>query len=220
MKTSEQTLGALVIRHPEAAKFFHQHGLDFCCGGKQSLAQACAARGLDPEAVLLELETTVPEQLDTVRWELRPIAELVAHILARYHAPLRGELTRLVELSGKVERVHAAKPDCPAGLTDLLEEVRSSVGSHLEEEERILFPMILAGRGALAHMPIEVMQMEHQDHGRNLARIRSLTCDLHIPAHACASWRELYSSLSRLEVELMEHIHLENNILFPRVINA
>jgi regulator of cell morphogenesis and NO signaling len=97
---------------------------------------------------------------------------------------------------------------------------RAAVDSHLAKEEQILFPLILSGRGKTAHMPVQVMMQEHEDHGQNLQRIRELTSNLQIPDYACASWRELYRSLAQLEVELMDHIHLENNILFPRVLTG
>jgi regulator of cell morphogenesis and NO signaling len=97
-------------------------------------------------------------------------------------------------------------------------DIRTAVESHLGKEEQILFPLILAGRGQNARMPVQMMIQEHEDHGRNLHRIRELTNNLQLPDYACASWRELYRALAELEVELMDHIHLENNILFPRAL--
>ncbi len=217
--TNEQTLGALVAERPAAARVLHRYGLDYCCGGEQSLSQACSADGVDPEAVLREIEEIGAEEPARVRWDRQPLEALVAHILERYHAPLRSELPRLIELAGKVESVHAERPDRPKGLADFLMEVRSSVESHLAKEEQILFPLIVSGRGALAHMPVQVMTREHEDHGRSLRRIRELTNDLELPEGACASWRELYRALTQLEVDLMDHIHLENNVLFPRALN-
>jgi regulator of cell morphogenesis and NO signaling len=218
MVSTEQTLGELVTAIPAAARVFHRYGLDFCCGGKQSLEEACAAERLDPEAVIQEIETTAASGQEEVRWGQRPLEELIQHILDRYHAPLKTEIPRLIDLARKVEDVHGDKPDCPAGLADLLTEVRAAVESHLAKEEQILFPLILSGRGQMAHMPVQVMMQEHEDHGQNLRRIRELTNDLQIPDYACASWRELYRSLAQLEVELMDHISLENNILFPRAL--
>jgi regulator of cell morphogenesis and NO signaling len=218
MMNTGQTLGELAAAIPAAARVFHRYGLDFCCGGRQSLEQACAAERLDAEAVLREIEASAASEPEETRWDRRPIEELIHHILDRYHAPLKTEIPRLVDLARKVEEVHADKPECPAGLADLLAEVRAAVESHLAKEEQILFPLILAGRGQTAHMPVQVMMQEHEDHGRNLQRIRELTHDLQIPEYACASWRELYRSLAQLEVELMDHIHLENNILFPRAL--
>jgi len=218
--SSERTLGELATAYPGAAKVFHRYGLDFCCGGEQSLAQACVADGLDPEEVMHEVEILAANASDEVRWDSRPLDELVEHILERYHAPLRTELPRLVELASKVERVHADKPERPAGLADLLAEMQSAVEGHLAKEEQILFPLIVAGHGRRAYMPVQVMIKEHEDHGQNLRRVRELTNDLQLPEHACASWRELYRSLEELERELMDHIHLENNILFPRALAA
>jgi regulator of cell morphogenesis and NO signaling len=218
MINTEQTLRDLVTAFPAAAKVLHQYRLDYCCGGEQSLRQACAAENIDAEAVLRDVEAAQAEQKDDARWDQRPIEELVRHILDRYHAPLRAELPRLIELAGQVERVHADKPDRPAGLADLLTDVQAAVESHLAKEEQILFPLILAGRSQNARMPIQVMIQEHEDHGHNLRRIRRLTGDLTVPEYACASWRELYRALGELEVELMDHIHLENNILFPRAL--
>ena len=218
MKTTHQSLGDLVTANPAAARVFHRHGLDYCRGGSQSLAQACAAEGLDAQVILRELEATASSEAVVARWDQRPINELIQHILDRYHAPLRAELPRIVALARQVARVHADKPDRPAELADLLSDVQAAVESHLAKEEQILFPLILSGRGHSAHMPVQVMLQEHEDHGKNLRRIRELTNDLQLPPDACASWRELYRSLAELEVELMDHIHLENNILFPRAL--
>jgi regulator of cell morphogenesis and NO signaling len=218
MVSTKQTLGELVTAIPAAARVFHRYGLDFCCGGKQSLEEACAAERLDPEVLIQEIETAAASERQELRWDQRPVEELIQHILDGYHAPLRREIPRLIHLARRVEEVHANKPDCPAGLADLLTEVRAAVESHLDKEERILFPLILSGRGQTAHMPVQVMIKEHEDHGQNLRRIRALTNNLQIPEYACASWRELYRSLAQLEMDLMDHIHLENNILFPRAL--
>ena len=220
MVNTQQTLGELVAAIPAAARVFHRYGLDFCCGGKQSLAQACAAEQLDPEAVIQEIETTAASEQEQVRWDQRPLEELIQHILDRYHAPLKTEIPRLADLARQVEDAHRDRPDRPAGLADLLEEVRTAVESHLAKEEQVLFPLILSGRGQMAHMPVQVMIKEHEDHGQNLRRIRELTNDLRIPDGACASWRELYRSLAQLEVDLMDHISLENNVLFPRALGG
>jgi len=215
---TDQTLGELVTAEPAAAKVFYQHGLDFCCGGKQSLTEACATAGIDAEAVLAEIEEATAETPDEVHWDKRPLGELIDHIVQRYHMPLRSEIPRLIDLARKVEQVHADKPDCPAGLADLLVQVRQAVESHLDKEEQILFPVIAGGRGQTAHMPVQVMMQEHEDHGRNLARIREITNKLSVPDEACATWRELYRALGQLERDLMDHISLENNILFPRAL--
>jgi len=216
-----ETLAEIVVANPAAARVFYRYRLDFCCGGKQTLRETCAAKGLDPEVVLREIGAVQPtEGREAARWADRPIPELVQHILDRYHTPLKTGLPGLVELAVKVEHAHADNPERPIGLARLLEEVREAVEEHLEKEEKILFPLILSGRGQLAYMPIQVMMQEHEDHGQNLRRIRELTKDLVVPDGACASWRELYQALEEFETDLMYHIHLENNILFPRVLGA
>jgi len=151
-------------------------------------------------------------------WSERPLTELIDFILERFHAPLRSDLPALVELAKKVEDVHAGKPSCPRGIAQHLAHVLVEVEIHLAKEERILFPLIRAGRGPTALMPIKVMMQEHEDHGVNLRRTRALTGDLAAPPEACASWRSLYQGLAQLEADLMEHIHLENNVLFPRAL--
>jgi regulator of cell morphogenesis and NO signaling len=221
---AQQTLGQLAMTIPTAAKIFHRYGLDYCCGGRQSLAEACARDGLDPREVLeaIRADQAALEAAGAggIRWQDRPVPELIQHILERYHAPLRDELSRLLELARRVEKVHAGKPRCPVGLADLLEAMAPFVAEHLCKEEDLLFPLILSGHGRLATMPVQVMMREHDDHGEALRRIRELTSDLRLPEGACATWRELYRALAQLEIELMEHIHLENNVLFPRALTG
>lgn len=214
---TDTTLAELATMIPAASRVFRRERLDYCCGGNRSLAEACRARGLDAEALLREIETA-PAGADDEDWSGRPLAELVRHIVARYHDPLRRELPELLELARKVERVHADKPSVPKGLHDHLAMMHAEVLDHLLKEEHVLFPMILAGQGREAGAPVQVMEHEHKDHGRNLERLRELTDDLTPPAEACTTWRALYLRLAALESELMDHIHLENNILFPRAL--
>jgi regulator of cell morphogenesis and NO signaling len=216
----QQTLGQIATTHPAATQVFLRHRLDFCCGGRQRLDEACAAARLDAGAVAAEIaaEGDVQAQL---RWDDQPLPALIDFILVRYHETLRRDLPVLVETARKVERVHAGKPTCPAGLTALLEHVTTEVHQHLLKEEQVLFPALLAGaRGGQVHMPVRVMMQEHDDHGENLRRLRALAADFVPPPEACATWRALYQGLAKLEAELMEHIHLENNVLFPRALGA
>ena len=213
-----QTLADLAVTHPAASRVFHRHGLDFCCHGRRPLAEACAERGLAPEQVVTEIVEEESRAGDLTRWDERPVAELVRHIVDFYHLRLRVELPELISLAAKVERKHGDKASCPRGLRAHLEAVHEAVLDHLAKEEQILFPMILAGRGTNAATPIAVMESEHLDHGHNLEKTRELTHDLVAPEEACPTWRALYLRLGRLESELMDHIHLENNVLFRRVL--
>lgn len=220
MPNTTDTLAVLATDHPAAIDVFRNHKLDYCCGGDQRLDEACELAGLDPEQVLAEVEAAgdvvnSPEEL----WTERPLDELIEHIITRYHVPLRRELPLLIELTRTVERVHGSKHTCPVGLTAHLEQVLGAVESHLEKEEKILFPLILGGRGREAMMPVRVLTEEHDDHGRDLRRLRELTFDLTAPPEACATWTGLYRRLEQLEADLMEHIHLENNLLFPRALH-
>ncbi len=214
------TLGQLATSHPAATHVFLRHRLDFCCGGRQKLADACLAAGLDPTQVIAEIAAEGSPR-ESECWDTRPLSELIDFILVRYHEPLRADLPPLIEAAKKVERVHANKPGCPHGLAKHLEQLDTEVRQHLAKEEQVLFPAIQSGsRGAHIQMPIRVMMQEHDDHGANLRHLRELATDFQPPLEACATWRALYAGLDKLESELMEHIHLENNVLFPRALNT
>jgi regulator of cell morphogenesis and NO signaling len=218
MIQTSQPLSRIALTYPAASRVFHRHGLDYCCGGARPLAEACRKAGLDADAIAREIEAEETHATDAVRWDERPLPELVDHILARYHAPLREELGRLLAMAEKVERVHHEKPHAPHGLAKHLRQVVDAVEDHLQKEEQILFPAIQAGHGQSLSMPVHVMEQEHDDHGASLRRTRALTRDLTPPQDACTTWRALYLGLEELERELMDHIHLENNVLFPRAL--
>jgi regulator of cell morphogenesis and NO signaling len=149
-------------------------------------------------------------------WRSRPLAEVIEFILTRFHEPLRRDLPDLIERARQVESATSGRQ--LAGLASHLSQVRLAVESHLAKEEKILFPLILAGRGATALMPIRVMMTEHEDHKQNLRRTRELTHDFSLPADAPAAWRDLFRDLDRLEADLAEHIALENEVLFTRAL--
>lgn len=214
---SSTSLGDLARTIPVSTRVFLRHHLDFCCGGKQTLADACAKAGLDPTTILAEIETEMARGDAQPRWEQRSQVDLVDHIEAHYHAALRRDLPPLIDAARKVERVHAAKPSVPKGLADALMEFANDLEHHMQKEERVLFPMLRRGaRGEMVAMPITVMQSEHDSHAEGLATIRALTNNLTLPPEACATWTALYRGLEAIEADLMQHIHLENNILFSR----
>ncbi len=218
MNTQDTPIGEIAATHPAATRVFLRHKLDFCCGGKRTLATACRQAGLDPAAIDLELQTEAARGDDADRWETRSPAELVAHIEAHYHAALRRDVPPLIEAARKVERVHADKVGVPVGLADELAGFWEEMQRHMHKEEDILFPAIRRGvRGSDIAPPVRVMEHEHDAHALRLDRIRELTGTMVPPAHACATWRALYAGLAQLERELMLHIHLENHVLFARV---
>jgi regulator of cell morphogenesis and NO signaling len=216
--TTSTPLADLAVLHPGAARVFFHHRLDFCCGGRRPLDEACRDRGLDPTAILNEIDASAPLTADHPRWDRLPLPALIDHIVRVYHARLRRDLPDLIEMARRVERKRGDTPGCPRGLAALLEDMHVAVLEHLEKEEQIVFPMIVRGMGAHAASPVQVMEMEHEQHRAAVLRLRELTNDLQPPAAACATWRALYAGLGQLEEELMEHIHLENNVLFPRAL--
>lgn len=214
--TTTTTLASLATTHPAASRVFRRTGLDYCCGGGQTLADACAPKGLDPRDILSAIAAE-EESVDLPRWDRAPLSELIAFIIHRYHDALRTELPALIALADKVERRHASTPDCPVGLRDVLECMHERVIEHLEKEERVLFPLIL-NRCPGVDTPIDVLMEEHDEHGRDLNTLRLYTNNFTPPPHACASWRALYLRLDSLATDLMQHIHLENNVLFTRAL--
>lgn len=218
--TPAQTLADLAATRAGASRVFHRHGLDFCCHGRVRLDEACARAGLALDALVAELERETAGPGPRPVWEARPLGELVDHILERFHAAHRAELPRLSEMAHKVERVHADKASCPKGLAAHIDRMAEELEMHMQKEEQVLFPLLRSGRGRAALMPIQVMEEEHEDHARNLARLRELTGNHRPPQEACGTWRALYLGLAELEAEVMEHIHTENNVLFPRALNG
>lgn len=218
MELIDQSLGRLARQIPGATRLFEARGLDFCCGGNQSLRSASARAGIDPAPLAAELHVlqgraAVPGEQD---WVDATPQDLVDHILTRYHAVHREQLPELVRLARKVERVHGERADCPHGLADHLAAMEQELESHMRKEEDVLFPMIVHGRGSLAGAPIAVMRMEHDEHGAALRRLAELTDDLTPPRAACTTWRALYAGLRTFRADLVTHIHTENNILFER----
>ncbi|MCU0956050.1 MAG: iron-sulfur cluster repair protein YtfE, partial [Hydrogenophaga sp.] len=210
---ADQAIGQIAVELPGATAVFRRLKLDFCCGGQVSLADACARKDLSVDAVVAELAT-----LD------RPVspdvpassAAMIDHILERYHAVHREQLPELIRMARRVEAVHRDHPDVPAGLADHLEDMQDELLDHMAKEEQILFPMLRAGGSPMVQHPIMAMRHEHTSHGEQLDRLMALSHDATPPAGACNTWRALYSGIAQLQNDLISHIHLENNLLFPR----
>ena len=217
---SQRTLADLAVADPTATRVFQQHGLDFCCGGRVSLAEACEKAGLDVAQISTELEAAAALTTHEASWAEAPLDDLVKHLLERFHADHREEVPRLIAMAQKVESVHAERADCPKGLARHLSVMMESLEDHMQKEEEILFPAIEAGRGPEAAMPVRVMESEHRDHGRNLERLAVLANGYVPPEDACGTWTALFLGLKQLQEDLMEHIHLENNVLFPRALTG
>ena len=208
-----QAIGQIAVQLPGATAVFRRLKLDFCCGGHISLGQAANDKGLDLQAVVDELSalqrpSSLPDA-DT------PPA-LIDHIIARYHEVHRAQLPELIRMARRVEAVHRDNPNTPQGLADALETMEQELLMHMHKEEAVLFPMLRAGGNSFVSQPIAMMRHEHNDHGEALEHLASLTNDITPPMGACNTWRALYTGLAQLREDLINHIHLENNILFPQ----
>jgi regulator of cell morphogenesis and NO signaling len=216
-----------------AVRVFERLGIDYCCGGKRPLADVCQEKGHDVASVQRELESAmVAPSLPTREWNTAPLRDLIEHIVGTHHAYLKREFAPLSARIEKVYRVYNEKyGPTLTGLPELFASLRSELEAHLQKEEMILFPAITAREaaaidgsplppapcGSLSH-PIRVMEAEHDSAGAALARIREITANYAVPEYACITYKSLMAGLQELERDLHMHIHLENNILFPRAI--
>lgn len=223
--TPETTLAEIVTNRPESARVLESLDLDYCCGGRRSLAEACSGIGADPVDVLDQLHAT--DVGPAPDWSTMNPTQLVDHLEATHHVFLREELPRLGALSGKVAGVHG---DRHPELRDVLATfgaLRADLEPHLMKEEQVLFPMIreleTAETAPQFHCgtlrnPISVMMGEHDRAGDLLAELRRLTQDFTAPTDGCASYTALYEGLAGLEADTHMHVHKENNVLFPAVL--
>ena len=221
MSFAQQKLSELAVSIPGATKIFREYDLDFCCGGSVLLEVAAQQKNrnlAEIEKRLTDLQQSKAENHDK-DWISASYAEMIDHIVTRFHNRHREQLPELITLAEKVENVHGDRDDCPIGVAAQLEKIYAELSQHLMKEEQILFPMIKMGNYAMASMPIRVMEMEHDEAGQDVEVIKSLTNNCTPPADACFSWKALYSGINEFIDDLMHHIHLENNILFPRVLN-
>ena len=210
----DRTLAEIATSLPGATGIFRRRKLDFCCGGRVPLAQAAAQRGMSVEELEAELEGVAALGL---RSEQPASSEgLIELIETRYHAAHRRELPELVRLARRVEAVHKDKPDVPRGLAALLEQMSVELEAHMQKEEQVLFPLMRRGGHPMIVQPIAMMVAEHDDHGAHLRSLEEITDDFTPPAGACTTWRALYVGARKLAEDLVEHIHTENNVLFPR----
>ena len=225
---SDTLLADIVIEQPHLAPVLDRLGLDYCCGGQREIGTAAIEAGLDP-AETVALLSSVPETRPAVDWSGMGLTGLVDHIEETHHAHLREVLPRLRSLATKVHEVHGNSHPELAVVRDLVDDLVADMEPHLLKEEIVLFPMVreLAEAttrpdfhcGTLAN-PIGVMATEHDNVGKLLAELRVRTDGYEAPADGCASYRALYEGLAELEADTHLHVHKENNILFPAVIEA
>lgn len=226
---SSASLGALVAERPSRARLFERLHFDYCCAGTQTLAEACTRRGLDPDTVgaLLEAFETHPDQrldrLEDSDWRRAGIAELCEHIVSIHHDGLRRELPRIAEQMDTVVRVHGRRHRELHDLQRLFSSFREELEHHLELEERAVFPVCCSleahdgSDAAVDEGPLVMLEDDHARTGDALAAIRELADDYNPARALCRTHRALLDALRTLELDLHQHIHEENNVLFPRV---
>ena len=229
--TSECTVREIALEQPSSIRVFERFGIDYCCGGRKPLHQACVELQLSLDQVMEKLQEAsgVKEEDDLNRWDQASLAKLIQHIVRRHHTFVRQEIPRLRSLAEKVNSRHGTLHPELSDVNEIFGRAADELTSHLLKEEQVLFPYIARMEHSLAMgqelppsffgsvaNPIQRMMSEHDVAGDLLARIRKLTSNYAPPEGACPSYRGLLSGLQEFEADLHQHVHLENNILFPR----
>ncbi|EOR96453.1 Nitric oxide-dependent regulator DnrN or NorA [Arcticibacter svalbardensis MN12-7] len=228
----EETIGEIVAKDYRKAQVFKKLGIDFCCGGKKTVSQVCDKKGLDKDDVKEELAKLDGQQgnpsQDYQKWDLDFLSD---YIINTHHKYVKDTIPFLSEIAQKVASVHGANHPEVIRIAEVFAAVASDLSLHLQKEEKILFPyvksLVLAEKQGTAlpessfgevGNPIEVMEAEHEHVGEDLGEINELTNNYTVPQDACTSYRILYRTLEEFENDLHQHVHLENNILFPKAI--
>ena len=230
---ANETVGRIAAQNPASVRVFEKLGIDYCCGGKLPLRESCEPADVPLEkvvALLQEIENNNPAGADR-DWSQAAATELIEHIVGRHHAFVRREIPRLKNLLVEVNERHAASHPELAEIQELFEAAAEELQAHLFKEERVLFPHIEALETAArlqlpapqgcfpsVEFPIARMLADHDDAGGLFASIRKLSSEYVAPAATGESYRAVYQGLKEFEQDLHRHIHLENNILFPRAI--
>jgi len=229
-----KTVRELTLEILGATRVFEKMGIDYCCGGGKALKEACAAAGVLTDDAVRSLEqarqTDMPGAKST-EWQIQPLSALTSYIVSKHHVFTRDELARLDALLSKVCSVHGHNHAELFRIQSLFQDLNRDLMPHMQKEEMILFPYIEqmdeavnAGRAApvpffgTVQNPIRMMMMEHDAAGEILKQIRQTSSGFLVPEDGCTSYETLYKALEALEQDLHQHIHLENNILFPRAV--
>jgi len=227
-----ETIGELVAKDYRKAEVFKKYGLDFCCGGKKSVARACREKGISPAQVEQELnaltETPLSRAQNFAAWDLNFLADYIEN---NHHTYVREALPALTEYTTKIARVHGEWHPELREIARHFAAVASELNAHMPKEERVLFPyirrlneaekvgasVVRPGFGSIQN-PINMMEMEHEAAGNSMEAIRELSNNYTLPAYACTTYRLAFAKLQEFEADLHQHIHLENNILFPKAV--
>jgi regulator of cell morphogenesis and NO signaling len=233
MINSATTVREVALQMPESTRLFESLKIDYCCGGNQPLGQACASAGVDVDEVM-EMLTGVGQSNEegVLEFQNASLPELITHILETHHVFTKSEMERLQALADKVLNAHGGNHPELVHLDELLTRLCADLKPHMFKEEQVLFPYIVAMSQAADHNravpfapfgtvnnPVRMMMREHDTAGEILRELRMLTTDYTVPADACISYQTLYQALENFEKDLHQHIHVENNILFPRALD-
>lgn len=217
---AETRVSDLARDRPETLRVFQRHGVDFCCGGRVPIAEACERHGIPLAALLDDLSAAVastPAGREP-SWAGRPAVEVVGHVLSRYHAGLREELGRLAAMATRAAERHGERRPELIEIRDLTLRLGECMVPHLDREERTIFPALLSGDARAIAAELGAAEHEHAEVGDLLRRLRAATNGFHAPEEACNTWRGLFHGLAELERDTHVHVHLENNVLFPRAL--
>jgi regulator of cell morphogenesis and NO signaling len=231
---TEKTIRELALENPVATKVFERLGIDYCCGGNHTLEQACHAANIPVDQALKSLDEaqrSSPANSTDRNWQREPLGDLVSHITNTHHKYTHDGIARLTPLFAKVCSVHGANHPELLELRDLFTGLTQELTVHLMKEEKVLFPYIIRMEEAVIEKapilpppfgtvqnPVAMMEHEHDSAGHALRAMREISRGYISPPDACVSYQTLYKALAELEADLHQHIHLENNILFPRAI--
>lgn len=220
-------IGDIVAKLPMASAVFRKYGIDFCCGGSRPLGEAITEKHLEPEAVLRDLreaEERAKELADVRDWRSASLTDLVEYVVNRHHAYLRRVLPEVGDLTTTILRVHGANHPELSRVHRLFHTLKMDLEQHLIGEEEMLFPYVkeyerTGNREALERAVdfIDQVETEHEGAGEILKELRSVTDDYLVPEDGCATFAKTYKMLDEIEADLFQHIHLENNILHPRL---
>jgi regulator of cell morphogenesis and NO signaling len=230
--TGETKVKEIAVANPRATRILEQAGVDYCCGGNKSLHDACAYAGISMEEIMARLEENKAEvgPVD-VNWASAPLGDLTEHIREKHHRYVREAIRRVLALLEKVTAKHAGNHAELLDIEKLFVQVGREMTMHMQTEEQILFPYIEALERAAngvatfeppffqtVRNPVQAMMEEHDAAAALVNQIRSASSAYTPPADACTSYQVLYRDLQEFEADLHEHVHLENNILFPRAV--
>lgn len=224
----ETQIGEIAKNYFQTVRVFDDYQIDFCCGGKQSLKEACQKKSLDTNEVLGKLEASIAQPDDSPRFDRLPLDELIDYIIRTHHNYVRETIPLLTRLWDKIEEVHGERHPEILDVNAHFKESAGQLTMHMQKEEIVLFPLIkqllqlkqenrsiTVGNGASVNHPIAAMVQEHENEGARFELISKLTNNYQVPADACNTLRAAYETLQAFEKDLHRHIHLENNILFP-----